>query len=122
MNLRVGSVNVCSYRPLPGPELVSALRNAKAVTVMERMDDPVAPSNPLMRDLKSCFVDAMMGLNAYREAGATVDRIPRMLQSSAGLGSRDIRPGHLIALAQNMQRAIEGKTHKEFATVGIKHE
>src|SRR5436190_5758092 len=27
MNLRVGAVNVCSYRPFPGPEIVQALKN-----------------------------------------------------------------------------------------------
>src|SRR5207249_12218625 len=46
MNLRVGAVNVCSYRPWPAPEVVAALRNVKAFTVMERMDDPIAPANP----------------------------------------------------------------------------
>src|SRR5437762_12520101 len=41
MNLRVGAVNVCSYRPFPGPEIVAALKHVKAFTVMERMDDPI---------------------------------------------------------------------------------
>jgi len=45
-----------------------------------------------------------------------------MLQCSAGLGSRDIRPGHFIGLVQNMRHAIEGNDHKEYCTIGIKHE
>jgi pyruvate-ferredoxin/flavodoxin oxidoreductase len=45
-----------------------------------------------------------------------------MLQCSAGLGSRDIRPGHLIGLVQNMRRAVEGNGAKEYCTVGIRHE
>src|SRR5947207_6104594 len=122
MNLRVGAVNVCSYRPFPGPEIVKALTHVKAFTVMERMDDPIAPANPLMRDIKTSFLDAKIQLEEFRLAGVTVEEFPLMLQCSAGLGSRDIRPGHFIGLVQNMRHAIEGNGHKEFATVGIRHE
>lgn len=122
MNLRVGAVSVCSYRPWPGPEVVAALKHVKAFTVMERMDDPIAPANPLMRDIKTSFLDAQLGLEEFREAGVSVGRLPVMLQCSAGLGSRDIRPGHFIGLVQNMRRAVEGGGHKEYCTVGIRHE
>jgi pyruvate-ferredoxin/flavodoxin oxidoreductase len=122
LNLRVGAVNVCSYRPWPGLEIVRALQHVRAFTVMERMDDPLAPSNPLMRDIKSSFLDAQLGLEEFRAAGVAVDRLPLMLQCSAGLGSRDIRPGHFIGLVQNMRHAVEGNGHKEYCTVGIRHE
>ncbi len=122
MNVRVGAVNVTSYRPFPGPEIVAALRGVKAFTVMERMDDPIAPANPLMRDIKTAFVDAKIGLEEYRDAAVAVDAFPHMIQCSAGLGSRDIRPGHYIGLVQNMRHAIEGNGYKEYTTVGIKHE
>jgi pyruvate-ferredoxin/flavodoxin oxidoreductase len=122
MNLRVGAVNVCSYRPWPGTEIVAALKHVKAFTVMERMDDPIAPANPLMRDIKTSFVDAKLQLEDFRLAGVTVEAFPMMLQCSAGLGSRDIRPGHFIGLVQNMRHAVEGNGHKEYCTVGIKHE
>jgi pyruvate-ferredoxin/flavodoxin oxidoreductase len=122
MNLRVGAVNVCSYRPWPGPEIVQALKHVRAFTVMERMDDPIAPANPLMRDIKTSFLDAALGLEEFRAAGVTAERFPIMLQCSAGLGSRDIRPGHFIGLVQNMRQALESGAHKEYCTVGIKHE
>lgn len=122
MNLKVGAVNVCSYRPWPGPEIVQALKHVRAFTVMERMDDPLSPSNPLMRDIKNSFMDAQLQLEEHREAGVKVNRLPMMLQCSAGLGSRDIRPGHFIGLVQNMRHAAEGTGHKEYCTVGIKHE
>src|SRR5262249_23675607 len=122
MNLRVGAVNVCSYRPWPGPEIVAALKHVKAFTVMERMDDPIAPSNPLMRDIKSSFLDAQLQLEEFRDAGVRVADLPIMMQCAAGLGSRDIRPGHFIGLVQNMRSAIQRDPHKEYSTVGIKHE
>src|SRR3989440_2149627 len=122
MNLRVGAVNVCSYRPWPAPEIVAALKNVNAFTVMERMDDPIAPANPLMRDIKASFLDAQLQLEEFRDAGVTVGDLPKMLQCSAGLGSRDIRPGHFIGLVQNMRQAVEKNGCKEYCTVGIKHE
>jgi pyruvate-ferredoxin/flavodoxin oxidoreductase len=122
MNLRVGAVNVCSYRPWPAPEIVQALKHVKAFTVMERMDDPIAPANPLMRDLKTSFLDAQLQMEEFRDAKVTVEKLPIMLQCSAGLGSRDIRPGHFIGLVQNMRHAVDGNGYKEFATVGIRHE
>src|SRR5438445_13500777 len=122
MNLRVGAVNVCSYRPWPAPEIVAALKDVKAFTVMERMDDPLAPANPLMRDIKTSFLDAKLQMEEFRDAGVTVEKLPIMLQCSAGLGSRDIRPGNFIGLVQNMRHAVEKSAHKEFCTVGIKHE
>src|ERR1044072_5912529 len=121
MNLRVGAVNVCSYRPWPATEIVSALKNVKAFTVMERMDDPLAPANTLMRDIKTSFLDATLQLKEFREARVTVENIPMMFQCAAGLGSRDIRPGHFIGLVQNMRQAGAGNAHKEYSTVGIKH-
>src|SRR4029078_9740831 len=117
MNLRVGAVSVCSYRPWPGPEVVAALKHVKAFTVMERMDDPIAPANPLMRDIKTSFLDAQLQLEEFLLAGVTVEKLPMMLQCSAGLGSRDIRPGHFIGLVQNMRHAVDGNGYKEFCTV-----
>ncbi|MEX2216740.1 MAG: 2-oxoacid:acceptor oxidoreductase family protein [Phycisphaeraceae bacterium] len=122
LNLKVGAVNVCSYRPWPGPEVVAALKNVKAFTVLERMDDPLAPSNPLMRDIKNSFVDAKLQLEEFRDAGVKVEEFPMMFQCSAGLGSRDIRPGHFMGLVQNMRAAVERQPHKEYSTVGIRHE
>ena len=122
MGLRVGALNITSYRPFPGPEIVAALRGVKALTVLERMDDPLAPANHLMRDIKTAFIDAQLGLEDYRNADVEVESLPRMIQCAAGLGSRDVRAGHFIAVVDNMRAAVKGLPHKEYASVGIKHE
>lgn len=123
LGFRVGCVHVTSYRPWPGPEIVKALRGLRAFTVLERMDDPIAPANPLMRDIKTSFMDAMLGLEDYRRAGAALTgAVPRMLACSAGLGSRDVRAGHFNAIVRNMVAAAEDRPHREFCTVGIRHE
>jgi pyruvate-ferredoxin/flavodoxin oxidoreductase len=45
-----------------------------------------------------------------------------MVQCAAGLGSRDVRAGHFLAVFKNLEAAVAGKAHKEYCTVGIKHE
>ncbi|GMV79403.1 MAG: hypothetical protein AMXMBFR7_05870 [Planctomycetota bacterium] len=111
--VKVGVVHVTSYRPFPDKQLLAALKNMKGVTVLERMDDPLAPSNPLTRDLKAAFCDAVAGLNHMPK----VERIPPIFSVSAGLGSRDCRPGHFWAAVQNMM----APKPKHYYVLGIKH-
>jgi pyruvate-ferredoxin/flavodoxin oxidoreductase len=111
--VKLGVVHVTCYRPFPGPQIVEALRGLKAFTVLERMDDPLAQSNPLTREIKAAFADAMTGHEGYPQ----VDRIPTIYSGSAGLGSRDVRPGHFVSIARNMT----GRGRR-FFTVGIQHE
>lgn len=107
--LKVGALTVVCFRPFPARRIVEALAHAKAFTVIERMDDPLSTTgNHLTREVKAAFCDAMQH--------GEIDRIPRIYHGCAGLGSRDVRPGDLIAIYQNM--AEEGQ---EFFCVGIDH-
>jgi pyruvate-ferredoxin/flavodoxin oxidoreductase len=114
MGIKVGVVHVTSFRPFPGPELVEMLRNVRGVSVFERMDNPIAQSNPLTAELKAAFADALNGMDGYPK----VDRIPRILSGSAGLGSRDVRPGDFIAATTNMAK----ERPLEYFAVGIEHD
>ncbi len=111
----VGALHVTSFRPFPGPQLVAALAPMRAVTVVERMDNPLAQSNPLTVELKAAFADALVGTEGYPE----ITRIPIIYSGSAGLGSRDVRPGHFIAATENMLRNGDGR---RYFVLGIKHE
>ncbi len=53
-------------RPVPVEPTSSpaALKNVKAVTVVERMDNPLAQSNPLVQGIKASFADALTGLGS----------------------------------------------------------
>ncbi len=90
----VGVVHPTVYRPFPGPELVEILRGVRGLAVVERMDNPMAQSNPLTAELKAAFSDALSGKPEY----PAVRSIPEIISGSAGLGSRDIRPQDLIAV------------------------
>ncbi|HEX5270999.1 MAG TPA: hypothetical protein VFW33_10945, partial [Gemmataceae bacterium] len=111
--IRAGCLTVFVFRPFPARRIVEALRHARAVTVFERMDDPLSTAgNHLTREIKAAFCDAINGQGGHEQ----IERIPRVFHGAAGLGSRDVRPGDLIACCENMIR--EGR---EFFCLGIDH-
>ena len=94
-------LTVFVFRPFPARQIVEALKDCKAFTVFERMDDPLSTTgNHLTREIKAAFCDAMTGQNGQ----AKIDRVPRIYSAAAGLGSRDVRPGDIIAAFHNMMK------------------
>jgi pyruvate-ferredoxin/flavodoxin oxidoreductase len=111
--IAAGCLTVFVFRPFPATRLIEALRECKAVTVFERMDDPLSTTgNHLTRELKAAFCDAITGQNGHDR----IDRVPRIYSGSAGLGSRDVRPGDIIAAYENMIQ--DGP---EYFCIGIDH-
>lgn len=120
MGLRVGVVHVTCFAPFPATQLVDVLKDVRALTVLERMDNPLAQSNPLVLGIKASLADALAGLGYGSNAEfkyPQITRLPKVYACSAGLGSRDVRPGHFIAIVRNMRAAQS----REFSVVGIKH-
>ncbi len=112
--MAVGCVNQVVFRPFPARHVVEALKNCKAFTVFERMDDPMSTTgNHLTREIKAAFCDAMLGQNGQEK----INRIPRIYSGAAGLGSRDVRPGDIIAAFHNMM----SPKGQDFFCVGIDH-
>jgi pyruvate-ferredoxin/flavodoxin oxidoreductase len=111
--VKVGTLHVTSFRPFPGAEIVEALKDTKAIAVIERMDNPIAQSNPLTAEIKAAFADALSGAPGYPK----IDHAPVIYSGSAGLGSRDIRPGDFVAVVDHM------RTNKpqRFFVLGIEH-
>ncbi len=111
--IKAGCVNIYCFRPFPARQLVEALSSCKAFTVIERMDDPLSTTgNHLTREIKAAFCDAQNGQNGM----PLVEDIPRIYHGAAGLGSRDVRPGDINAIFDNM--IDDGQ---DFFCVGIKH-
>src|SRR5207302_9224785 len=111
--IKAGCLTVFVFRPFPAQDIVNALRNCHAVTVFERMDDPLSTTgNHLTREIKAAFCDAVTGQNGQEKLA----RVPRMYHGAAGLGSRDVRPGDITAAFHNMQ--TDGQ---DFFCVGIDH-
>ncbi len=62
--IKAGCLNVYCFRPFPAVQIVEALKHATAITVIERMDDPLSTTgNHLTRELKAAFCDAVTGQN-----------------------------------------------------------
>ncbi len=97
--IAAGCLTVFVFRPFPARQIVQALGDCRAVTIFERMDDPLSTTgNHLTREIKAAFCDAINGQNGQDR----MDEIPRIYSAAAGLGSRDVRPGDIIAAFQNM--------------------
>jgi pyruvate-ferredoxin/flavodoxin oxidoreductase len=111
--IRAGCLNIYCFRPFPARHLLRELKDCRAVTILERMDDPLSTTgNHLTREIKAAFCDAICGQNGMEK----IERVPRIYHGAAGLGSRDVRPGDLIAVFDNM---VRGGT--DFFVLGIKH-
>ncbi|HMF19888.1 MAG TPA: 2-oxoacid:acceptor oxidoreductase family protein [Gemmataceae bacterium] len=109
-----GCLNVCCFRPFPARQIVNALKNCTAFSVFERMDDPMSTTgNHLTREIKAAFCDAVLGVNGQEK----IDRVPRVYHGAAGLGSRDVRPGDIIAAVHNMMKP----NGQHYFCVGIDH-
>jgi pyruvate-ferredoxin/flavodoxin oxidoreductase len=112
--IAAGCINQFVFRPFPARQVVQALKHCKAFTVYERMDDPLSTTgNHLTREIKAAFCDAMTGQNGQTK----IDRVPRIYSTAAGLGSRDVRPGDIIASFYNMMKP----NGRDFFCVGIDH-
>ena len=112
--IKAGCLNIYCFRPFPARQLVEALSQCKTMTIIERMDDPLSTTgNHVTREIKAAFCDAMIGQNGMPK----IDHIPKIFSGAAGLGSRDVRPGDIVAMFDNMQHG-----DREFFAVGIDHE
>jgi pyruvate-ferredoxin/flavodoxin oxidoreductase len=112
--VKAGTLHITSFRPFPGAEVVEALKDVKSIAVVERMDNPTAQSNPLTAEIKAAFADALSGAPGYPK----IKHAPVIYSGSAGLGSRDIRPGDFVALVNHMRH----KSDRRFFVLGVKHE
>ena len=111
--IKAGCLNIYCFRPFPARQLVEALRNCQAFTILERMDDPLSSAgNHLTREIKAAFCDAATGQNGIEQ----IARVPKIYSGSAGLGSRDVRPGDILSTFDNMIH-----DEKDFFCLGIHH-
>ena len=111
--VKAGCLNIYCFRPFPARQLVDALKHCKAISIIERMDDPLSTTgNHLTREIKAAFCDALAGQMGHEK----IDQAPRIYHGAAGLGSRDVRPGDINAFFDNMIN--DGQ---DFYVVGIDH-
>jgi pyruvate-ferredoxin/flavodoxin oxidoreductase len=105
----VGCVAITSFRPFPSAELAAVVKQARAVAIVERTDEPLAAANPLTREVQA----ALYG------AAAEGEMVPRVHAFAAGLGSRDVSGGDLVAVFDRLARRHEPP--EPIRVLGIRH-
>ncbi|HKK08492.1 MAG TPA: pyruvate ferredoxin oxidoreductase, partial [Gemmatimonadota bacterium] len=136
--LKVGVLNMTMFRPFPADRVSHLLAGKKGVTVLERLDQPLAVDPPILREIRAAMTKALEngrwvvghadGVRIRRGQGAldeatedpgrlphrgisavASDDVPEFYSAGFGLGSRDLQPGHLVAAVENMLPGGRGR-------------
>ncbi len=117
--LKVGVLNLTMFRPFPTDLITKFLKGKKGVTVLERLDQPLAVDPPILREIRAAMGQ---GVENFRDSGTAIphpglaelrpDEVPDFYFGSFGMGSRDLQPGDVIAAVNNM--LPEGKKRRMF--------
>ena len=114
----VGVVDLVMFRPFPADMLGEILKGKKAVTILERLDQPLAVDSPITREVRSvlnkCVENGRDKKNkAYPELSSySISDMPAIYSGSFGMGSRDLQPEGIIGAVENM--LPHGKHKKQF--------
>jgi pyruvate-ferredoxin/flavodoxin oxidoreductase len=107
--IKVGVVNLTMFRPFPGAAISKVLKGRKGVTVLERLDQPLAADLPLMREIRATLSKATENGKDKKatpypqlETFDSLADIPSLYSGSFGMGSRDLQPEGIIAAVENM--------------------
>ncbi len=120
--VKVGVVNMTMFRPFPSDLVTELLRGKKAVSVLERTDQPLAADLPLLREIRAAMAQGMeneratSGVPHPGVVPCAPNEIPEFFSGSYGMGSRDLQPSDLIASVDNM---LEGGAGRRQFYLGI---
>ncbi len=114
--IKVGVVDLVMFRPFPGDLLGKVLKGKKAVTILERLDQPLATDLPIARETRATLTKCLENglykkdkpypeLESYKPGD-----MPAIYSGSFGMGSRDLQPEGLIGAIENM---IPDGAHKK---------
>jgi pyruvate-ferredoxin/flavodoxin oxidoreductase len=124
--LKVGVLDMVMFRPFPSDLVAKLLAGKKAVTVLERTDQPLAVDAPLLREIRAAMAKAVENGRAARNGkrngaadvphpgvpGISAEQVPDFFSGGFGFGSRDLQPGDLVAAVNNM--LPDGKQRRQF--------
>ncbi|MGB0524051.1 MAG: 2-oxoacid:acceptor oxidoreductase family protein [Flammeovirgaceae bacterium] len=116
--IKVGVVDLVMFRPFPADLISKILKGKKGVTVLERLDQPLAADLPIAREVRAtiskCVENGANPKNpAYPELASYMGRdIPSVYSGSFGMGSRDLQAEGIIGAVENM--LPDGKHKKQF--------
>lgn len=102
---KVGLIKVRVFRPFPGEELAEALKNCKAVAVLDKSEGFSAMGGPLFAETASACIN--------------LDKRPKMVDIVYGLGGRDFTVNHAKRVFDRLDRIVEtGETGPIYSHMG----
>ena len=104
---KVGLIKIRLYRPFPADEIAEALKNVKAVAIMDRAEGYTNHGGPL-------GADVMSALYRNRSQALAVNYI-------YGLGGRDVRVEDMAGVYADLQKVIDdGDAGETYRYMGIR--
>jgi pyruvate-ferredoxin/flavodoxin oxidoreductase len=121
--LKVGVMDVVMFRPFPADLISAMLKGKKAVTVLERTDQPLAVDQPLLREIRAAMSQGQENHRAARAAkngsrpfplvaDVAPEQVPDFYSAGFGFGSRDLQPADLVLTVENMLPA--GRKRRQY--------
>jgi pyruvate-ferredoxin/flavodoxin oxidoreductase len=116
--LKVGVIDLVMFRPFPADLISKLLKRRKGVTVLERLDQPLASDSPIMREVRAVLNKSVENGRANGDrpyptlASYDTKDMPALYSGSFGMGSRDLQPEGIIGAIENM--LPDGKQKKQF--------
>ena len=106
--LKVGVVDLVMFRPFPSDLIGKLLKGKKGVTILERLDQPLAEDLPIAREIRAAISKCLENgdnfksppypeLETYKRGDA-----PPIYSGSFGMGSRDLQPEGIVGVVENM--------------------
>ena len=105
--LAVGVLKPRVFRPFPAPEIAQALKNVKAIAVLDRADSFSAYGGPLFAEVRS----ALYGLNGNH---------PAAINYVYGLGGRDFGLNDLYRIVDDLKQLAAGKPVPEINYITVR--
>lgn len=104
---KVGLLKVRVFRPFPHAEICDALKNVKAIAVMDRSEGFSSFGGPLFAEIRS----ALYSLNSK----------PEVINYIYGLGGRDVTVDHIKEVYSSLYEIMDGKnTDEVYRYLGIR--
>lgn len=104
--IKAGVLKIRVFRPFPKEEIAQALKNVKAIAVMDRSDSLNANEGPVCLEVKSALFDNNIKVET--------------LNYIYGLGGREIRPEDIGSVYKDLGDVIKGKSKDKITYLGVR--
>jgi len=104
--VKAGLIKLRTYRPFPAGEIALALKNVKAVAVMDRVESYSTAGGPMFAEVRSALFEEAYG---------------KIVTSYIyGLGGRDITPHHIEKVYNDLLSAVNTGKFETYNYIGVR--